>query len=64
MVLQSDLPTDVFDGVEQVSSGTALLWADEADRFTARFGVLVLSVYGAAEFAGAIAGWDPALQRE
>jgi long-chain acyl-CoA synthetase len=64
MVLQSDLPADVFDGVEQVSSGTAPLPADEADRFTARFGVPVLSVYGATEFAGAIAGWDLALHRE
>jgi len=64
MVLQSDLPADAFDGVEQVSSGTAPLPPDDADRFTARFGVPVLSVYGATEFAGAIAGWDLALYRE
>lgn len=64
MVLQSDLPTDTFDGVESVSSGTAALAPDDADRFTARFGVPVLSVYGATEFAGAIAGWDLALYRE
>lgn len=63
MVLQSDLPADTFDGVEQVSSGTAPLSADDADRFTARFGVPVLSVYGATEFAGAIAGWDLELHR-
>jgi long-chain acyl-CoA synthetase len=64
MVLQSDLPADAFDGVEQVSSGTAALPPDDADRFTARFGVPVLSVYGATEFAGAIAGWDLALYQE
>lgn len=64
MVLQSDLPADAFDGVEQVSSGTAALPPDDADRFTARFGVPVLSVYGATEFAGAIAGWDLALYHE
>jgi long-chain acyl-CoA synthetase len=64
MVLQSDLPADTFEGVEQVSSGTAPLPPDDADRFTARFGVPVLSVYGATEFAGAIAGWDLALYRE
>jgi acyl-coenzyme A synthetase/AMP-(fatty) acid ligase len=64
MVLQSDLPDDTFDGVEQVSSGTAPLAPDDADRFTARFGVPVLSVYGATEFAGAIAGWDLALYQE
>ncbi|MGW5715210.1 class I adenylate-forming enzyme family protein [Amycolatopsis sp. NPDC003865] len=63
MVLQSDLPREVFDGVEQVSSGTAPLSPDDADRFTARFGVPVLSVYGATEFAGAIAGWDLALHQ-
>ncbi|WP_243769761.1 class I adenylate-forming enzyme family protein [Amycolatopsis acidicola] len=64
MVLHSDLPADTFEGVEQVSSGTAPLAPEDADRFTARFGVPVLSVYGATEFAGAIAGWDLALYRE
>lgn len=64
MVLQSDLPARIFDGVEQVSSGTAPLAPEDADRFTARFGVPVLSVYGATEFAGAIAGWSLSLHRE
>ncbi|WP_370591157.1 class I adenylate-forming enzyme family protein [Saccharopolyspora montiporae] len=63
MVLHSDLPSDTLDGVEQVSSGTAALDPDDADRFTARFGIPVLSVYGATEFAGAIAGWDLALHQ-
>lgn len=63
MVLQSDLPRETFDGVEQVSSGTAPLSADDADLFAARFGVPVLSVYGATEFAGAIAGWDLTLHQ-
>ncbi|WP_326818554.1 AMP-binding protein [Streptomyces sp. NBC_01762] len=63
MVLQSDLPADLFDGVESVSSGTAPLPPEDADRFTRRFGVPVLSVYGATEFAGAIVGWDLALHR-
>jgi long-chain acyl-CoA synthetase len=64
MVLQSDLSADVFEGVEMVASGTAPLPPEDAERFTARFGVPVLSVYGATEFAGAIAGWDLALHRE
>ncbi|GAA4008914.1 class I adenylate-forming enzyme family protein [Streptomyces plumbiresistens] len=64
MVLQSDLSADVFEGVETVSSGTAPLPPEDAERFTARFGVPVLSVYGATEFAGAIAGWDLALHRK
>ncbi|KOU59023.1 AMP-dependent synthetase [Streptomyces sp. MMG1533] len=64
MVLQSDLSADVFEGVEMVSSGTAPLPPEDAERFTDRFGVPVLSVYGATEFAGAIAGWDLGLHRE
>ncbi|MGW1024294.1 class I adenylate-forming enzyme family protein [Streptomyces sp. NPDC002577] len=64
MVLQSDLPDDLFDGVESVSSGTAPLSPEDAERFTKRFGVPVLSVYGATEFAGAIVGWDLPLHRE
>ncbi|MFJ9219678.1 class I adenylate-forming enzyme family protein [Streptomyces sp. NPDC102383] len=64
MVLQSDLPADLFDGVESVSSGTAPLPPADAERFTERFGVPVLSVYGATEFAGAIVGWDLLLHRE
>lgn len=64
MVLQSDLPADTFEGVQQVSSGTAPLNPDDADRFTARFGVPVFSVYGATEFAGAIAGWNLAMHEE
>ncbi|HWC80500.1 MAG TPA: AMP-binding protein [Pseudonocardiaceae bacterium] len=64
MVLQSDLPVETFDGVEQVSSGTAPLPVEDADAFTMRFGVPVLSVYGATEFAGAIAGWNLALHNE
>lgn len=63
MVLQSDLPDDLFDGVESVSSGTAPLPPEDAERFTERFGVPVLSVYGATEFAGAIVGWDLPLHR-
>lgn len=64
MVLQSDVPDDMFDGVDLVSSGTAPLAPEDAEKFTARFGVPVLSVYGATEFAGAIAGWDLVLHRE
>lgn len=64
MVMQSDLPSDLLDGVQWVSAGTAPLGPDEADRFTARFGVPVISTYGATEFAGAIAGWTAELFEE
>ncbi|MFD7205511.1 AMP-binding protein [Streptomyces sp. NPDC059893] len=64
MVLHSDLPADVFEGVESVSAGTAPLPPEDAERFTERFGVPVLTVYGATEFAGAIVGWDLPMHRE
>jgi acyl-CoA synthetase (AMP-forming)/AMP-acid ligase II len=64
MLLQSDLPADVLDGVLAVSTGTAALDPEDGDRFTERFGVPVLPVYGATEFAGAIAGWDLPLHAE
>jgi long-chain acyl-CoA synthetase len=61
MVLQSDLAASTFDGVRAATSGTAALPVEDAEAFTARFGLPVLTVYGATEFAGAIAGWDLAL---
>jgi acyl-CoA synthetase (AMP-forming)/AMP-acid ligase II len=64
MVLQSDLPVSTFAGVRAATSGTAALPVADAEAFTARFGLPVLSVYGATEFAGAIAGWDLRLYEE
>lgn len=64
MVLQSDVPDDLLEGVQLVTSGTAPLNPEDAERFTQRFGVPVLSVYGATEFAGAIAGWNYPLFKE
>jgi acyl-CoA synthetase (AMP-forming)/AMP-acid ligase II len=39
-------------------SGTAPLDPETIDRFHARYGVPILTNYGATEFAGAIAGWS------
>jgi acyl-CoA synthetase (AMP-forming)/AMP-acid ligase II len=64
MILASDLGSDALDGVRVASCGTAALDPAEADAFTARFGVPVLPVYGATEFAGAVASWTPALHEE
>jgi acyl-CoA synthetase (AMP-forming)/AMP-acid ligase II len=64
MVLQSDLSRDTFAGVLAATSGTAALPPEDAERFTERFGLPVLTVYGATEFAGAIAGWDLKLYEE
>jgi long-chain acyl-CoA synthetase len=64
MLLQSDLAPDALAGVTAVSCGTAALDPADAERFAERFGVPVLPVYGATEFAGAIASWTPQLHAE
>jgi acyl-coenzyme A synthetase/AMP-(fatty) acid ligase len=63
MVMDADVPKEVFEGVQGVLSGTAPLDPADADRFEARYGVPVLTNYGATEFAGAIAGWHLKLHR-
>jgi acyl-CoA synthetase (AMP-forming)/AMP-acid ligase II len=57
MVLHSELTRDDLAGVRAVTSGTAPLSADDADAFTARFGIPVLTSYAATEFGGGVAGW-------
>jgi long-chain acyl-CoA synthetase len=57
MVLDADVPPATFDSVREVGSGTAPLPLALADEFEARYGVPVLAIYGATEFAGAIAAW-------
>ena len=58
MVLNADVPREVFESVSAVGSGTAPLPPELAEEFETRYGVPVLGVYGATEFAGAIAGWS------
>jgi long-chain acyl-CoA synthetase len=57
MVLEADVPDEVFTSVRAVGSGTAALSPELAEAFEDRYGVPVLTNYGATEFAGAIAGW-------
>ncbi len=57
MVLHSELTRDDLAGVRAVTSGTAPLSADDADAFTAKFGIPVLTSYAATEFGGGVAGW-------
>jgi len=58
MVLQAGVPAETFAGVRAVGSGTAPLPPELADEFERRYGIPVLTTYGATEFAGAIAGWS------
>jgi len=64
MVLDADVPGEVFAASEAVLSGTAPLDPADADRFEQRYGIPVLTTYGATEFAGAIAGWTLSARRE
>lgn len=63
MVLHSDLGRDDLAGVRAVTSGTAPLSAEDADAFTEKFGVPVLTSYAATEFGGGVAGWSLADHR-
>ena len=58
MVLHSDLTRDDLAGIRAVTSGTAPLSAEDADAFTAKFGIPVLTSYAATEFGGGVAGWS------
>ncbi|WP_374193329.1 class I adenylate-forming enzyme family protein [Mycolicibacterium sp. S2-37] len=56
-VLHSDLGRDDLASLRAVTSGTAPLSADDAEAFTAKFGIPVLTSYAATEFGGGVAGW-------
>jgi acyl-CoA synthetase (AMP-forming)/AMP-acid ligase II len=56
-VLHSDLDAEDLAGIRAVTSGTAPLSADDADAFTAKFSIPVLTSYAATEFGGGVAGW-------
>lgn len=58
MVLESNVEDDLLAGVKSVISGTAPLDPEVAEAFTERFGVPVLTSYGATEFGGGVAGWN------
>jgi acyl-coenzyme A synthetase/AMP-(fatty) acid ligase len=64
MVLDADVDDGVFDSIRSVVSGTAPLDPGLADAFSARYGVPVLTSYGATEFGGGVAGWNLADHHE
>jgi acyl-CoA synthetase (AMP-forming)/AMP-acid ligase II len=64
MVLEAELdPTDLAS-LRSVICGTAPLAPEDADAFTARYGVPVLVSYAATEFGGGVAGWNVADYRQ
>jgi long-chain acyl-CoA synthetase len=56
-VLHSDLPQADLESIRAVTCGTAPLSADDADAFTQKYGIPVLTSYAATEFGGGVAGW-------
>lgn len=56
-VLHSDLRRQDLESIRAVTSGTAPLSADDADAFTEKYGIPVLTSYAATEFGGGVAGW-------
>jgi long-chain acyl-CoA synthetase len=57
MVLRSDLSREDLASIRAVTSGTAPLSAEDADAFTEKYGIPVLTSYAATEFGGGVAGW-------
>jgi acyl-CoA synthetase (AMP-forming)/AMP-acid ligase II len=58
MVLEAAPDPDDLTSLRSVVSGTAPLDPDDADAFTARYGIPVLGTYAATEFGGSVAGWN------
>jgi long-chain acyl-CoA synthetase len=58
MVLEADIDPVDLSSIRSVVSGTAPLSADDADAFTAKYGIPVLGSYAATEFGGGVAGWN------
>ena len=56
-VLHSNLSRADLAGIRAVTCGTAPLSADDADAFTEKYGIPVLTSYAATEFGGGVAGW-------
>jgi long-chain acyl-CoA synthetase len=57
MVLHSGLRREDLASIRAVTSGTAPLSAEDADAFTEKYGIPVLTSYAATEFGGGVAGW-------
>lgn len=56
-VLHSDVAREDLESIVAVTSGTAPLSAEDADAFTDKYGIPVLTSYAATEFGGGVAGW-------
>ncbi|HXO13898.1 MAG TPA: AMP-binding protein, partial [Mycobacterium sp.] len=57
MVLHSDVPREDLASIRAVTSGTAPLSPEDAEAFTEKYGIPVLTSYAATEFGGGVASW-------
>jgi acyl-CoA synthetase (AMP-forming)/AMP-acid ligase II len=57
MVIDANLPRQDLASLRAVTSGTAPLAPETAIAFEEKYGIPVLPLYGATEFAGGVAGW-------
>jgi long-chain acyl-CoA synthetase len=62
--LHSDIPRADLESIRAVTCGTAPLSSDDADAFTEKYGIPVLTSYAATEFGGGVAGWTLADHRQ
>jgi long-chain acyl-CoA synthetase len=63
-VLHSGVAPSDLESIRAVTCGTAPLSADDADAFTEKYGIPVLTSYAATEFGGGVAGWTLADYRQ
>ncbi len=64
MIFDADVQKETLASLKAIICGSAALRPDIQEAFEARYGVPLLVVYGATEFAGGVAGWSLPLHRE
>jgi acyl-coenzyme A synthetase/AMP-(fatty) acid ligase len=64
MIYDGNVPAEDLASLRAINAGTAPLAPDLVDDFLTRYGIPVLNVYGATEFAGSVAGWSRPLFME
>ncbi len=64
MLLEADLPAADLSSLDFVMCASGPLDVATRDAFEQRYGVPVLTAYGATEFAGSVCAWTPELYRE
>jgi acyl-coenzyme A synthetase/AMP-(fatty) acid ligase len=64
MLLDADIAPEQLASLRALICTTAALQPDVEQRFTERFGLAVLTGYGATEFPGGLSGWTLELKRE